>query len=176
MGPQFNTPVSFEFFPPRDESGRDKLAAGTAEKLAALQPRYFSVTYGAGGSTKEGTKQTVTDLTKRGWQAVPHLSVGAADQAEVLDLVNYYKTLGVKKILCLRGDQTESESQNPQYAEDLVRLIRQHFGDHFEVIVGAYPEVHPDSSSSQEDLAFFKRKVDAGADVAITQYFYNIEA
>lgn len=176
MGPQFNTPVSFEFFPPRDESGRDKLAAGTAEKLAALQPRYFSVTYGAGGSTKEGTKQTVTDLTKRGWQAVPHLSVGAADQAEVLDLVNYYKTLGVKKILCLRGDQTEYESQNPQYAEDLVRLIRQHFGDHFEVVVGAYPEVHPDSSSSQEDLAFFKRKVDAGADVAITQYFYNIEA
>lgn len=176
MGPQFNTPVSFEFFPPRDESGRDKLAAGTAEKLAALQPRYFSVTYGAGGSTKEGTKQTVTDLTKLGWQAVPHLSVGAADQAEVLDLVNYYKTLGVKKILCLRGDQKEYESQNPQYAEDLVRLIRQHFGDHFEVVVGAYPEVHPDSSSSQEDLAFFKRKVDAGADVAITQYFYNIEA
>ena len=176
MGPQFNTPVSFEFFPPRDESGRDKLAAGTAEKLAALQPSYFSVTYGAGGSTKEGTKQTVTDLTKRGWQAVPHLSVGAADQAEVLDLVAYYKTLGVTKILCLRGDQTESESQHPQYAEDLVRLIRQHFGDYFEVVVGAYPEVHPDSPSSQEDLAFFKRKVDAGADVAITQYFYNIEA
>ena len=176
MGPQFNTPVSFEFFPPHDESGRDKLAAGTAEKLAALQPRYFSVTYGAGGSTKEGTKQTVTDLTKRGWQAVPHLSVGAADQAEVLDLVTYYKTMGVTKIRCLRGDQTEYESQNPQYAEDLVRLIRQHFGDHFEVVVGAYPEVHPDSSSSQEDLAFFKRKVDAGADVAITQYFYNIEA
>ena len=176
MGPQFNTPVSFEFFPPRNESGRDRLAAGTAEKLAALQPSYFSVTYGAGGSTKEGTKQTVTDLTKRGWQAVPHLSVGAADQAEVLDLVTYYKTLGVKKILCLRGDQTESESQNHQYAEDLVRLIRQHFGDYFEVVVGAYPEVHPDSPSSQEDLAFFKRKVDAGADVAITQYFYNIEA
>ncbi len=176
MGPQFNTPVSFEFFPPRDESGRDRLAAGTAEKLAALQPSYFSVTYGAGGSTKEGTKQTVTDLTKRGWQAVPHLSVGAADQAEVLDLVTYYKTLGVKKILCLRGDQTESELQHPQYAEDLVRLIRQHFGDYFEVVVGAYPEVHPDSPSSQEDLAFFKRKVDAGADVAITQYFYNIEA
>ena len=176
MGPQFNTPVSFEFFPPRDESGRDRLAAGTAEKLAALQPSYFSVTYGAGGSTKEGTKQTVTDLTKRGWQTVPHLSVGAADQAEVLDLVAYYKTLGVTKILCLRGDQTESESQHPQYAEDLVRLIRQHFGDYFEVVVGAYPEVHPDSPSSQEDLAFFKRKVDAGADVAITQYFYNIEA
>ncbi len=161
MGPQFNTPVSFEFFPPRDESGRNKLAAGTAEKLAALQPSYFSVTYGAGGSTKEGTKQTVTDLTERGWQAVPHLSVGAADQAEVLDLVTYYKTLGVKKILCLRGDQTESESQNHQYAEDLVRLIRQHFGDYFEVVVGAYPEVHPDSPSSQDDLAFFKRKVDA---------------
>ncbi len=176
MGPQFKTPVSFEFFPPRDESGRKKLAAGTAEKLAALQPRYFSVTYGAGGSTKEGTKQTVTDLTKRGWQAVPHLSVGTADQAEVLDLVTYYKTLGVTKILCLRGDQTESDSQHRQYAEDLVRLIRQHFGDHFEVVIGAYPEVHPDSPSSQEDLAFFKRKVDAGADVAITQYFYNIEA
>lgn len=176
MGPQFNTPVSFELFPPRNESGRARLAAGTAEKLAALRPQHFSVTYGAGGSTKEGTKQTVTDLIKRGWDAVPHISVGIADQDDTLDLVAYYKKLGVTKVLCLRGDQTESESKTPQHAEDLVRLIRQHFGDHFEVVVGAYPEVHPDSASSQDDLAFFKRKVDAGADVAITQYFYNIDA
>lgn len=170
------TPVSFEFFPPRDTAGREKLTAGTATKLAALGPEYFSVTYGAGGSTKEGTKQTVTDLMDRGWNAVPHLSVGGTDQQGTLDLVAYYKELGVKKILCLRGDQAESDAHNPQYAEDLVRLIRQHFSDRFEIVVGAYPEVHPDSASSHDDLMFFKRKVEAGADVAITQYFYNIEA
>ena len=176
MGPQFKTPVSFEFFPPRDASGRESLAAGTAKKLAALKPQYFSVTSGAGGSAIEGTKQTVTALMKQGWETLPHMSVGAINQGKALGLMAYYKKLGVKKILCLRGDQRESESHNPQYAEDLVRLIRQHFGDHFEVVVAAYPEVHPDSASGRDDLAFFKRKVDAGTDVAITQYFYNVDA
>ncbi|MFL2518541.1 MAG: methylenetetrahydrofolate reductase [Candidatus Azotimanducaceae bacterium] len=169
-------PLSFEFFPPRDAAGRDKLTAGTAEKLATLNPEYFSVTYGAGGSTKAGTRQTITDLTKRGWNAVPHLSVDGNDLQGTLELVAYYKELGIKKILCLRGDQAASDSDNSQYAEDLVRLIRQHFGDSFKIIVGAYPEVHPDSATSRDDLMFFKRKVDAGADVAITQYFYNVEA
>ena len=88
------TPISFEFFPPRDTAGREKLTTGTATKLAALGPEYFSVTYGAGGSTKEGTKQTVTDLMDRGWNAVPHLSVGGTDQQGTLDLVAYYKELG----------------------------------------------------------------------------------
>lgn len=170
------TPISFEFFPPRDDAGRGKLIAGTAEKLAGFHPEYFSVTYGAGGTTKEGTKQTVTDLMSQGWSAVPHLSVGGSDEQGTLDLVAYYKDLGVQKILCLRGDQADADSHNPQYAEDLVRLIRKEYDNHFEIVVGAYPEVHPDAPSSQADLDFFKRKVDAGADVAITQYFYNIDA
>ena len=169
-------PISFEFFPPRDNVGREKLITGTAGKLAGLGPEYFSVTYGAGGTTREGTKQTVTDLISQGWSAVPHLSVGGNDKRDTLDLVAYYKELGVKKILCLRGDQADADAQNPLYAEDLVRLIRKEYGDHFSIVVGAYPEVHPDAPSTQADLDFFKRKVDAGADLAITQYFYNIDA
>lgn len=176
MGPNTTVPVSFEFFPPRDETARHKLVTGTAETLAGLQPEYFSVTYGAGGSTKEGTKQTVTGLMSNDWNTVPHLSMSGADPQDTLDLVSYYKDLGVRKILCLRGDQANSDAPEPQYAEDLVRLIRQEFGDHFDIVVGAYPEVHPDAASSETDLEYFKRKVDAGADVAITQYFYNIDA
>jgi methylenetetrahydrofolate reductase (NADPH) len=169
-------PVSFEFFPPRDEAARGKLIAGTAEKLAGLSPEYFSVTYGAGGTTKEGTKQTVAALLSQGWNAVPHLSVGGADEQGTLDLVAHYKELGVQKILCLRGDQADADAHNPQYAEDLVRLIREQHGEHFQIVVGAYPEVHPDSPSSDTDLEYFQRKVGAGADIAITQYFYNIDA
>jgi methylenetetrahydrofolate reductase (NADH) len=172
------TPVSFEFFPPRDEQGRERLIENVVSKLGNLRPLFFSVTYGAGGTTRDGTRQTVNRLIEAGYDAAPHLSMGADDKREVCAMLDDYAATGVKRIVALRGDQpsgfgTQKFAHN---AEALVKLIRAHCGNQFHLEVAAYPETHPDADSAAHDLDFFKRKVDAGADSAITQYFYNADA
>lgn len=170
--------ISFEFFPPRDNTGRDKLVSNVAARLSELQPEFFSVTYGAGGSTRDGTRQTVKALLQAGQQAVPHLSIGNDDHQALLDLLDDYRQAGVRHIVALRGDQPSGMGSNrfAHNAEALVKIVREHCGDHFHLVVAAYPEVHPDAKSAQQDLEFFQRKVDAGANSAITQYFYCPEA
>ena len=168
--------LSFEFFPPRDLEGQDKLLTGAAHRLANLNPDFVSVTYGAGGSTKEGTKQVVQRLLEQKLDAVPHLSSGTTSDKEILAMVQSYKDNGVKQLLCLRGDQPSGQGQQPTYAKDLISLVKEQFQDDFNIVVGAYPEIHPDSPSANDEFNFFKQKVEAGADTAITQYFYNAEA
>ena len=168
--------LSFEFFPPRDLEGQDKLLTGAAHKLASLNPDFVSVTYGAGGSTKEGTKQVVQRLLEQKLDAVPHLSSGTTSNEEVLDMVQTYKDNGVKQLLCLRGDQPSGQGQQPTYAKDLIRLVKEQFQDEFNIVVGAYPEIYLESHSSADEFNFFKQKIEAGANTAITQYFYNAEA
>ncbi len=170
--------ISFEFFPPRDDGGRDKLVDTVAAKLETLNPEFFSVTYGAGGSTRDGTRQTVQALMQAGHEAVPHLSMGNDDPTDVQPLLDVYAESGVKQIVTLRGDQPSGFGANKfsNNAEALVKLIRQHSGDRFHLIVAAYPEVHPDAMSATSDFDFFRSKVEAGADSAITQFFYNAEA
>ena len=172
------THLSFEFFPPRDGSGQARLVANVAQKLSTLNPAYFSVTYGAGGSTRDGTRQTVGSLLNAGHQAVPHLSIGNDDHENLIALLDEYKASGVKHIVTLRGDQPSGFGANKfaHNAEALVSIIREHSGNHFHLVVAAYPEVHPDAVSASSDLEYFRRKVAAGANSAITQYFYNPEA
>jgi methylenetetrahydrofolate reductase (NADPH) len=153
-----------------------KSLTGAAHRLANLNPDFVSVTYGAGGSTKEGTKQVVQRLLEQKLDAVPHLSSGTTSNEEVLDMVQTYKDNGVKQLLCLRGDQPSGQGQQPTYAKDLISLVREQFQDDFNIVVGAYPEIHPDSPSAADEFNFFKQKVEAGANTAITQYFYNAEA
>ncbi len=173
-----STPISFEFFPPRDDDARSRLIANVASKLGSLEPEYFSVTYGAGGSTRDGTRQTVCDLLDAGHNAAPHLSMGADDTADIIAQLEDYANHGVKKIVALRGDQPSGygATRFTHNAENLVALIRRYTDHQFHLVVAAYPETHPDATSAAEDLEFFKRKVDAGADSAITQYFYNPDA
>lgn len=170
--------ISCEFYPPRDHDSRSRLVNNVASKLAPIKPAFFSVTYGAGGSTRDGTRQTVAHLQDSGVCAVPHLSIGQDDTEEVVRVLHDYKTLGIGQIVALRGDQPSglATRQFSNNAETLVRLVREHTGDQFHLTVAAYPEVHPDSPSAQEDLNYFQRKVEAGANSAITQYFYNADA
>lgn len=168
--------LSFEFFPPRDEDGMAKLLDGAITKLAAFNPDYCSVTYGAGGSTRQGTQDLVQAMLATKIQAVPHLSIGGSSDAALYQLVEYYQEIGVTKILCLRGDQPSGDASKPAYAKDLVERLQQRYPKQFELAVAAYPEVHPDASSAEDDLAHFVAKVNAGASSAITQYFYNPEA
>ena len=170
--------ISFEFFPPRDELGQQKLVNKVAAKLAQQAPEFFSVTYGAGGSTRDGTRQTVTTLLEAGHQAVPHLSSGNDELENLLGLLDEYKRTGVKHIVTLRGDQPSGFGSNrfAYNAESLVKIIRDNYGDYFHLIVAAYPEVHPDATSAAQDLEFFRRKIMAGANSALTQYFYAPEA
>ena len=170
--------LSFEFFPPRDAEGQARLVENVAARLGQLQPELFSVTYGAGGSTRDGTRQTVEALLKAGHTTVPHLSMGTDDRESIHSLLDTYNALGVQHIVALRGDQPSGLSGNrfANNAEALITVIREHSGDQFQLIVAAYPEVHPDALGANKDLEFFKRKVDAGASAAITQYFYNVDA
>ena len=170
--------ISCAFFPPRDQPGIEKLVGNVANKLADLGPEYFSVTYGAGGSTRDGTKQTVRRLLEQGFTATPHLSLGLDGDATIQELLDEYQQMGVQRIVALRGDQPSGFGANrfTNNAERLVKLIRDHSGNQFELVVAAYPEVHPDATSASVDLDFFQRKVEAGADRAITQYFYNPDA
>lgn len=167
---------SFEFFPPKTDIGKEKLKLVSAE-LNKLGPDFFSVTYGAGGSTRDNTKETIISMNTAGISAAPHLSFGSDDESTILDLLNEYKEAGISRIVALRGDAPSGMgAQRLVYAEELVHFIRQHTGNHFQLEVAAYPETHPDAPNPQSDIEFLKRKFDAGADSAITQYFYNAEA
>src|SRR4051812_24165674 len=168
---------SFEFFPPNTPEGAEKLAQ-TAKQLAVLKPEFFSVTYGAGGSTRERTLQAVLDLCKAGHAAAPHISCIGSSRDSVRDILGDYKKHGIRHLVALRGDLPSGTATAGEfhYANELVAFIRQEFGTHFFIEVAAYPEVHPQARSAQADLEAFKRKVDAGADSAITQYFFNADS
>lgn len=168
--------ISFEFFPPKTEAGVEKLK-DTRSQLARLNPEFFSVTYGAGGSTRDNTRDIVLDIKAQGSDVAPHLSFGGDGEEAVLDLLNTYKDAGVKRIVALRGDLPSGMGATRLvYANELVEFIRTHTGEHFELEVAAYPEIHPESESYDSDIDFLKKKLDAGANSAITQYFYNADA
>ena len=168
---------SFEFFPPKTAKGRSNLLR-TVGRLRDQSPEFFSVTYGAGGSTREGTFETVSAITAEGLAVAPHLSMGTDDKAAVVALLQRYRDNGVRRVVALRGDIPSGigGTRHVRYAAELVSLIRDHFGANFHIEVAAYPEIHPDAASPDTDLEFFRLKVDAGADSAITQYFYNADA
>ncbi len=169
---------SFEFFPPKSEQGAEKLRAVWAE-LAQVRPAFFSVTFGAGGSTREGTWRTVMEMHRAGLPVAPHISCMGTTRAEVARLLHDYRQAGVKRLVALRGDMPSGAAGGAgdfQYANELVAFIRAEAGDWFHIEVAAYPEYHPQSRSPADDLANFVRKVDAGANSAITQYFYNADA
>lgn len=172
-----HSPFSIEFYPPRTAAGESKLDT-VHEELARLNPDFFSVTYGAGGSTKSGTQQLVLKYQGLGSQVAPHLSFGGTDEDEVLELLGTYREAGINRLVALRGD-IPSGSGAPihyRYASELVEFIRRETGDYFHIEVACYPEVHPEAKSFAADVSFFKQKVDAGANSAITQYFYNSDA
>lgn len=169
--------ISFELFPPRTERGRANLVRSAAA-LAEFAPAFYSVTYGAGGTTREGTFAAVASLRAQGFDAAPHLSWGDASAEDVLATVADYREIGVARLVVLRGDAPSGAGQGSvsHGAEALVRLLRAHVDAPLKLHVAAYPEVHPRALSASADIDFLKRKVDAGADVCITQYFYNAEA
>jgi len=168
---------SFEFFPPKTDKGRSNLLR-TVARLRTHAPEFFSVTYGAGGSTREGTFDTVSAIVAEGLDVAPHLSMGTDDKTAVVALLERYRSAGVRRVVALRGDIPSGigGTRHIRYAAELVELIRANFGTDFQIEVAAYPEIHPDAPSPEADLAFFQRKVEAGADSAITQYFYNADA
>lgn len=167
---------SFEFFPPKTPQGRDNLIV-TRRVLNDLGPDFFSVTYGAGGSTRDNTKGIVVAMRQDGISVAPHLSFGGDDEASIIQLLTEYKNAGIDRIVALRGDiPSGMGAQRLVYAKELVELIRREFGDYFNIEVAAYPEIHPDARTYGEDIAFLKQKLDAGANSAITQYFYNADA
>ncbi len=168
---------SIEFFPPRTAVGETKLDTVHTE-LCKLNPDFFSVTYGAGGSTKSGTRQIVLRYQAAGSELAPHLSFGGADEDELKQLLQTYIDAGIKRLVALRGDLPSGMGASVQhrYANELVEFIRAQTGDHFHIDVACYPEIHPESKNYVADVEFFKRKVDAGANSAITQYFYNPDA
>jgi len=171
------TQFSIEFFPPRTEVGAAKLDAVHAD-LARLNPDFLSVTYGAGGSTKSGTRKTILRYQALGSKMAPHLSFGGTDESEIIQLLDTYRQAGVDRLVALRGDIPSGSGAAIQhrYANELVAFIREQSGDHFHIEVACYPEIHPESSSYESDVGFFKQKVEAGANSAITQYFYNADA
>ena len=169
--------LSFEFFPPKTSEGKEKLIK-VRDQLNEFEPDFFSVTYGAGGSTRDNTKGVVTQFKNDGISIAPHLSFGGDDEDTILKLLNEYKFFGVDRIVALRGDLPSGMGGQQQlvYANELVAFIRQHFGSYFHLEVAAYPEIHPQAKNYSEDIGFLKGKFDAGADSAITQYFYNPDA
>ena len=169
--------ISIELFPPTTAEGAEKLRA-TRDKLAVLQPAFFSVTYGAGGSTRERTFSTVKEIAAAGFEAAPHLSCIGSTRDSIREILHDYASAGIGRIVALRGD-LPSGVQDPgefHHANELVEFIRTETGDRFHIEVAAYPEWHPQAKSPRADLLAFKRKVEAGASSAITQYFYNVEA
>jgi methylenetetrahydrofolate reductase (NADPH) len=169
--------LSFEFFPPKTDEGVQKLRA-TRKELAKLSPKFVSVTFGAGGSTQQGTLDTVLDMAGEGVEAAPHLSCIGSSKKHLREILSNYRDNGVRHIVALRGDLPSGmgEVGELRYASELVAFIRQEHGDWFRVEVAAYPEFHPQSKSPRADLENFARKVKAGANSAITQYFYNADA
>ena len=172
-----NTHISIEFFPPQTPEGVEKLRATRAE-LAKLQPEFFSVTYGAGGSTRERTFAIVREIASEGFDAAPHLSCIGSTRESIREILAEFKTAGIRRIVALRGDLPSgmAEAGEFRYANELVEFIRAETGNHFSLEVAAYPEWHPQARSPKDDLDAFARKVKAGANSAITQYFYNADA
>lgn len=177
----FNNPllnISFEFFPPKTPQGINNLHH-TATILETLKPEFFSVTFGAGGSTREGTLDAIRMLKDNVTIPVaPHLACIGCTRSELLEILEIYKSMGLKRIVALRGDPPSGMGQSGdfKYAYELVQLIRDTTGDYFQIEVAAYPEFHPQAKNALEDIAHFKNKVDAGANRAITQYFFNADA
>jgi methylenetetrahydrofolate reductase (NADPH) len=172
------TAISFEFYPPKNDEQRAQLDR-TAAKLKAHAPEYVSCTFGAGGSTLSYTSETVRHLKhEHGFDAAPHVSCMGGTREEIRELLRLYKALGCKRIVALRGDLPSGMGHHGdfRYASDLIAFIRTEYGDHFHIEVGAYPETHPQAEDALADLRHFKTKIDAGADGAITQYFYNPDA
>lgn len=170
--------ISFEFFPPRTEDQR-LILESTWQKLAPLRPEYLSVTFGAGGSTLDATRETVAALAAgTDVPVAPHISCMAQSEALLREMLQGYREQGVSRLVVLRGDRPDGVAgPGPfQYANELVAWIRREFADSFRIEVACYPEFHPESPSAQTDLHYFKQKVDAGADGAVTQYFYNADA
>ena len=170
-------PFSIEFFPPQTDAGVAKLR-DTRAQLAQLKPEFFSVTYGAGGSTQERTFDTVFEIQEEGLEAAPHLSCIGSKKGNVREILKRYQDKGIKRIVALRGDLPSGvqDAGELRYANELVEFIRAETGDWFTIEVAAYPEYHPQARSARADLDAFKRKVAAGADSAITQYFFNVDA
>ena len=177
MTEQRSVPISFEFFPPKTDQGRINLAE-TRSQLAQFNPEYFSVTYGAGGSTRDTTKNAVVELIDAGSRAAPHLSFGGDGEQTIAALLGDYSAAGVEHIVALRGDLPSGMGGASQlvHANQLVEFIRRETGDQFNILVAAYPEIHPEAESYSRDIYWLGEKFRAGADAAITQYFYNPEA
>ncbi len=169
--------LSFEFFPPKTAEGVEKLRE-TRKELARFNPEFFSVTFGAGGSTRDRTMETVLEIQREGFQAAPHISCISSSKTEIRDLLQAYQAHGIRRLVALRGDVPSGEvsAGDFRYASELVEFIRQETGDHFFIEVAAYPEFHPEAKTPAADLQNLKRKMDAGANSAITQYFYNADA
>jgi methylenetetrahydrofolate reductase (NADPH) len=175
---RFPIPVSLEFFPPKTDEQRDVLEK-SLPKLKALAPDYVSVTFGAGGSTLSYTPETVRHLRdEHGLDGTPHVSCMGGSRAEIRELLQRYRTMGCQRVVALRGDLPSGMATHGdfRYATDLVEFIRAETGDHFHIEVACYPEVHPQADDAHADLRHFKAKIDAGANGAITQYFYNADA
>jgi methylenetetrahydrofolate reductase (NADPH) len=170
--------ISFEYFPPKTEAGRDKLLTETTPALNQLGPEFFSCTYGAGGSTRANTFGIVSSIREQGIAVAPHLSFGGDDAETIGELVDRYVELGIDRLVALRGDMPSGMggAAHLVYANELVAFVRERSGDHFTIAVAAYPEIHPQADNYESDVRFLKGKFDAGADMAITQYFYNVEA
>jgi methylenetetrahydrofolate reductase (NADPH) len=174
-----NQPIaySFEFFPPKTAEGIANLREAR-KSLAQFKPEFFSVTFGAGGSTRDRTMDTVFEIQDEGYAAAPHISCISSSKEEIRELLSAYQAKGIKRLVTLRGDVPSGEvsAGDFKYANELVTFIRQETGDWFHIEVAAYPEFHPEAQSAAKDIANFKRKVEAGANSAITQYFYNADA
>ena len=168
---------SFEFYPPKTPEGAQKLRT-TWKQLGQLKPQFFSVTFGAGGSTREGTLGTVLEIRRDGHAAAPHISCIASSREDLRQVIHEYKDKDIRHIVALRGDMPSglAASGDFRYASELVKFIRDETGDWFHIEVAAYPEYHPQARRAQNDLDAFKAKVEAGANAAITQYFYNPDA
>jgi methylenetetrahydrofolate reductase (NADPH) len=169
--------VSFEFFPPKTAEGIQKLRE-TRAKLAKFNPEFYSVTFGAGGSTRDRTMDTVLEIQQEGFEAAPHISCISSGKEEICELLQAYQAHGIKRLVTLRGDVPSGEvsAGDFRYAAELVAFIRAETGEHFHIEVAAYPEFHPEARTPAADLQNLKRKMDAGANSAITQYFYNADA
>ena len=169
--------ISFEFFPPKTADGIASLRE-TRAQLAKFNPEFFSVTFGAGGSTRDRTMDTVLEMQKEGFSAAPHISCVSSSEEEIRDLLQAYQAQGIRRLVALRGDVPSGEVSvgDFRYAVELVEFIRAETGNHFYIEVAAYPEFHPEARTPEKDVLNLKRKMDAGANSAITQYFYNADA
>ncbi|MFM6922733.1 MAG: methylenetetrahydrofolate reductase, partial [Polynucleobacter victoriensis] len=170
--------LSVEFFPPKTAEGAAKLRSVREQLATALKPTFFSVTFGAGGSTQDGTLATVKEIHEAGQQAAPHLSCVGSSKEKIRELLAQYKALGINRIVALRGDLPSGMGQYGEFhhADELVSFIRSETDSHFHIEVAAYPEMHPQAKSMTDDVLRFANKMKAGADSAITQYFFNSDA